>query len=91
VQYADDMLLILQASEEQLVALKNLLQLFGNATGLRVNYSKSCIMPVNISEDRLQELALASGCATGKLPFTYLGIPLGTTKPTMHDLTPLMS
>jgi hypothetical protein len=48
-------------------------------------------MPVNISEDRLQELALASGCATGKLPFTYLGIPLGTTKPTMHDLTPLMS
>jgi hypothetical protein len=24
------------------------------------------------------------------MPFTYLGIPMGTTKPRMDDLTPLM-
>jgi hypothetical protein len=26
----------------------------------------------------------------GKLPFTYLGLPLGVTKPTIRDLSPLV-
>ena len=91
VQYADDTLLIMQASEAQLLLLKSLLADFGRATGLHVNYAKSCIMPINISADRLHALADTFGCSVGSLPFAYLGLPLGTTRPTMHDLTPLMS
>jgi hypothetical protein len=41
VQYADDTLLILQACPTQLTALKEVLENFAQATGLRVNYSKS--------------------------------------------------
>jgi hypothetical protein len=26
----------------------------------------------------------------GSLPFTYLGLPLGTTRPTIQDLTPIV-
>jgi hypothetical protein len=49
VQYADDTLLILQACPTQLTALKEVLENFAQATGLRVNYSKSCLIPINIS------------------------------------------
>jgi mannosylglycoprotein endo-beta-mannosidase len=91
VQYADDTLIIIEACERQLLVLKNLLQDFSRATGLRVNYSKSNIMPVNVSNDRMVVLAQTFGCSIGVLPFTYLGLPVGTTRPTMNDLTPLMS
>jgi hypothetical protein len=30
------------------------------------------------------------GCQVGSMPFTYLGLPLGTTRPTMTDLMPLV-
>jgi hypothetical protein len=90
VQYADDMLLILQACPVQLLARKDLLQRFAAATGLSVNYAKSCLMPINIDSDRLSFLANTFGCATGTLPFTYLGLPLGTTRPTVQDLTPIV-
>jgi hypothetical protein len=90
VQYADDTLLILQACPVQLLALKELLQSFAAATGLKVNYSKSCLLPVNVSSELLQFLATTFGCAVGSLPFTYLGLPLGTSKPTVQDLTPIV-
>jgi hypothetical protein len=48
------------------------------------------MMPINISAERLQELADVFGCAVGMLPFTYLGLPLGTTKPTIQDMSPLV-
>jgi hypothetical protein len=35
-------------------------------------------------------LASSFGCSVGKLPFTYLGLPLGITKPTIQDLSPLV-
>jgi hypothetical protein len=87
VQYADDTLLILQACPFQLLALKNPLQKFADATGLRVNYSKYCLMPINVDDYYLQLLANTFGCAMGKLFFPHLGLPLGTTRPTVQDLT----
>ena len=35
-------------------------------------------------------LARTFRCQLGTLPFTYLGLPLGTTKPRMDDYMPLM-
>ena len=35
-------------------------------------------------------LATIFGCNIGTLPFTYLGLPLGTTKPTIHEFMPLV-
>jgi len=39
------------------------------------------IVPINVSDDRLEVLSRTFGCATGSLPFTYLGLPLNLTKP----------
>jgi hypothetical protein len=90
VQYTDDTLLILQACPIQLTALKEVLETFAQATGLKVNYSKSCLIPINVTKDKLQFLADTFGCTMGTLPFTYLGLPLGVTKPTIQDLSPLV-
>lgn len=38
----------------------------------------------------MEILARTFGCRTGSLPFTYLGLPMGTTKPRFQDLTPIM-
>jgi hypothetical protein len=79
LQYADDTLIILQADEQQLSHLQTILQDFGNVSGLRVNYSKSNLIPINITSDRVA--TFTSQCQEGSLPFTYLGLPLSTTKP----------
>jgi hypothetical protein len=74
----------------QLEALKNLLLKFSETTGLKVNYDKSCMLPINISEEEVRVLAYGFGCTVGSFPFTYLGLPMGTTRPTIQDLTPIV-
>ena len=90
VQYVDDTLLIVPAVDSQLLALKEMLQDFRASTGLRVNFHKSCILPINVDEAETARLAAIFGCQVGTLPFTYLGLPVGTTKPRIQDLIPVV-
>ena len=41
IQYVDDTILIMKASQRELFTLKGLLESFAQSTGLRVNYMKS--------------------------------------------------
>ena len=91
MQYADDTLLILPYEAKQLFTLKGLLRCFSDSTGLNVNFNKSYLLPINVSKAKLSHLAATFGCKTGSMPFTYLGLPLGTTRPTIQDFTPLLS
>ena len=77
VQYADDTILIMQADIAQVLHLKNLLALFSQSTGLMVNYQKSSMIPINVSPDKMQDLAAVFGCQIASMPFTYLGLPNG--------------
>ena len=45
---------------------------------------------LNVSVEDSASLAAVLGCSIGQLPFTYLGLPLGTTKPRIQDLMPLV-
>jgi hypothetical protein len=85
IQYADDTLLVMEACPLQLITLKALLNTYADSLGLKVNYSKSVMVPINISQERLQHLAATFNCQAGSLPFTYLGLPLGTHQPSMQD------
>lgn len=75
----------------QLFILKGLLRTFSDSTGLHVNFQKSFLVPINTSAERTLHLAQTFGCAIGSMPFTYLGQPLGTTKPSVQDFSPLIS
>jgi hypothetical protein len=79
------------ADVAQLNRLKDILRLFSTSTGLQVNYHKTTIVPINIDTDHAQALAQSFGCKVESLPFTYLGLPLGTTRPSVNDLMPLVT
>jgi hypothetical protein len=88
IQYADDTLLIMEAYSRQLLALKALINTFASSTGLKVNYTKSLMVPINISVERLHHLASTFQCQTGSLPFTYLGLPLCISQSSAQDCWP---
>jgi hypothetical protein len=90
VQYADDTLLIMEACPLQLFTLKALLNSFANSTRLKVNYVKSKLYPINISQGKLSHLAATFQRNQGELPFTYLGLPLSMNKPSVEDCLPLV-
>jgi hypothetical protein len=91
VQYADDTIVFLPAEKEQAECMKRLLVDYAASIGLRLNFQKSTLIPINLQADEAQVFADIFGCAVGQMPFTYLGLPLGTTKPTVNDLMPLVA
>jgi hypothetical protein len=90
VQYADDTLLILEACPMQLFFLRAVLNSFATSTGLKVNYNKSSMYPINVCPAKLEILAITLNCQTGSMPFIYLGVPLGLSKPRICYFLPLI-
>jgi hypothetical protein len=91
LQYADDTLIIMEGCARQLFFLKGLLNSFASSCGLKVNFTKSMMVPINLSNARVQHLASTFGCSVGSFPFTYLGLPLGLTKPRVDDFLPMVT
>lgn len=90
VQYADDTILIMQGCEDQLIHLKEILHMLSVSSGLRVNFHKSYLVPINMEQEKASALAGVFGCMVGSFPFTYLGLPMGLTKPQVKDYAPLI-
>jgi hypothetical protein len=51
-----------------------------------MNFGKSFLVPINVDGSKWQSLTGALGCQLVKLHFTYLGLPLGTTRPSIQEL-----
>jgi len=51
--------------------------LFESVSGLKVNFNKSMLYGVNISDSWLHEVTSLLRCKHGRLPFLYLGLPIG--------------
>jgi hypothetical protein len=91
IQYADDTILIMKASQRELLCLKAILETFAQATGLRVNHGKSCLVPLNMDAEQATLLTGVFGCKLQDMPFIYLGLSMGTTKPRVEHFAPLMN
>ena len=91
VQYADDTLVLMQADAKQLHCLKALLNTFADATRLKVNYSKSSLIPINVPEEKVEILLNTFQCKRESFPFQYLGTPLGLHKPSVEQCHPLVT
>jgi hypothetical protein len=57
--------------------------------GLRVNFAKSCLIPINLANEKATVLAGLFGCKLETFPFTYLCLWLGLSKPGIQDFCPL--
>jgi len=74
--FADHTLIFCEPIADQFRDLRCLLLCFEAVSGLRINLSKSKIVPINEVGD-VDELASILGCNVASLPLKYLGLPLG--------------
>jgi hypothetical protein len=81
----------MRASQMELLCLKAILESFAQSTGLMVNYAKSCMFPLNLTEEEALIMAGVLGCKLQQMPFTYLALPMGTTKPRVEHFAPMMN
>ena len=77
LQFADDTLIIGEKSWLNVRSMRAVLLLFEEMSGLKVNFNKSMLTGVNISDSWLAEASMVMNCRTGSIPFLYLGIPIG--------------
>ena len=65
--------------------------LFENLSGLRVNFSKSQLVGVNVNTSWLSEAAMVLSCKVGSIPFVYLGLPIGGNARRLAFWEPLLN
>jgi hypothetical protein len=76
--YADDVILFIRPTAQEARAVKQILTIFGEASGLHTNLAKCSITPIYGGEDKLEEIVGILGCQVQPFPIRYLGLPLGT-------------
>jgi len=77
LQFVDDTLIIAEKTWVNVRAMRAFLNLFDAISGLKVNFSKSQLVGVNVHALWLSEVAFVLSCRLGCLPFVYLGLPIG--------------
>ncbi|PSS08274.1 Endonuclease [Actinidia chinensis var. chinensis] len=77
LQFADDTVIFCEYDKREVISIKRILRCFELLSGLKINFSKSVLVGVNISVLKTQECAELLKCKSGELPFSYLGLPLG--------------
>ena len=77
LQFADDTLILREKSWENIRAMRVVLLLFEALSGLKVNFSKSLLVGMNVAMSWLNEAAMVLNCKVGSIPFMHLGLPIG--------------
>ena len=78
LQFADDTLIVAPKNPTCIINYFRILDVFALMSGLSLNYSKSCFISWNRKDHAWAEnIARRVGCLHTRLPFTYLGFPLG--------------
>ena len=88
--YADDVMLFCHPVPSDVAAVKGVLSLFGQASGLQVNFAKSSATLLHCDQEEAEPVVQQLGCPIVELPITYLGIPLTIRRPTAAQLQPVV-
>jgi len=76
LQYADDTVIFMSHDVEKAVNMKLLLSTFEQLSGLKINFHKSEVFCFGQAKDHEEFYSQLFGCASGKYPFRYLGLPM---------------
>lgn len=85
LQFADDLLVMTTGGGEDLRIIKLILFLFEGLSGLRVNFSKTCLYSTQKNLELPTHLSNSLQCSKGVLPLTYLGVPISGGRPRRQD------
>lgn len=91
LQYADDTVFVGSGRDLNIEAMKRILRCFEMLSGVKVNFQKCNIFGVNIDNNRLEGMANTLGCATGSVPFNFLGIKVGRIRNNRNEWSELIN
>lgn len=77
IQFADDTLFIGMASMQNTLTIKSVLRCFELASGLKINFHKSKLVGIEVEGSITRRIASFLNCKVMRVPFTYLGLPVG--------------
>jgi hypothetical protein len=84
--YADDVVVFIRPEPTELAAVRSLLECFGDASGLHVNYNKSSAALIHCSKNEVAAIETHLNCTVSPLPCVYLGLPLSLKKHSKSEL-----
>jgi len=88
--YADDAVIFLRPIKHEVRALSQLLNLFGQVTGLQTNIHKSSIAAIRCEGINLDDVLADFTAARASFPIKYLGLPLSVRRLRKVDFQPLI-
>jgi len=88
--YADDVALFIQPAASDMSLTLRMLDLFGDASGLKTNVQKSNVLPIHCAEDDMSLIQSLLPCEILEFPCKYLGLPLSIRKLTKEQLQPVI-
>lgn len=66
--FADDVMIFIKPQDIELRTCSRILELLGEASGLKVNLLKSAAIPIRCSIDDMVAISEILGCPTGSFP-----------------------
>lgn len=91
LQYADDTLILVRAEVSDIRRIKCQLDQFSNATGLKINFNKSTLVPMHVDQTKLDRIVRILQCKQASFPQTYLGLPLSNIRLNLTAFSPLIA
>jgi hypothetical protein len=88
--FADDVVIFLKPSLGDLVAVREMLLLFGKASGLRVNYNKTSATLIRGQETDARRVTRILQCQITEFPIKYLGLQLALRPLTKAQWQPMI-
>jgi len=78
--YVDDVVLFIRPEADDINLVMEILNLFGDASGLKTNLQKSNVLPIRCGDMELNTIQKMLPCAVSEFPCKYLGLPLSLKK-----------
>jgi hypothetical protein len=88
--YADDVVVFLKPRMSDLIVMREMLQIFGGASGLRVNYAKSSATLIHGDEHDSARVAEVLQCQITDFPIKYLCMQLALRPLTRNEWQPAL-
>ena len=90
LQFADDTILFCPEDRRIFLNYIRILDCFSLMSGLRINYEKTAIIPLNCAKDWVLQMKSELNCSVLSLPVKYLGIPLGANPKRLETWRPII-
>ena len=88
--YADDAALFVAPLQEDIRTLANILNSFGEVTGLKTNFQKSTVIPIQCQGIDLGPVLNGLAARRASFPIRYLGLLLSMTRLKNVDFQPVL-